>query len=1631
MLTNVIQSYPYPIAHPYSVVWDENQNPQTRVWALHFTTYQTLKVICLPVVSQYLTEPKETEAMERKAVESLNRAIASIRCPFFNDWITLLGTLAKHLPKIGIEPCFPLSVAIGKLKQKVQPFSDEYSLRGRGDVSLLEAMLGLRNGLAHGAALPTDERCLQLLEHYVPILDPIMEAFDFLERCEIRILEQEELSLFDDEATVRCLVGAQLPKPETITLSDEWLDVFEESTVAMSVESGEVLPLYPLFFRGVSEPCAQYDGHYVMRTVKPAAAGGMEGVEDAYIYYLGVWEKFQDESTFNDLREKLEKRKVTWWIDKKDAAPWTLADSIRDYSYRTYQDLLSVKYFPDCYVEREDVMKHFRAFMAIGEGDIGQPRKKGMTTKKERRYSNGFLLIGEAGTGKTAWAAHVAQQLLSEGIEDEGTADREGRNLLFFLRGDGIVARPEGNILFLNLSEKIGLKAGDFSNFRELLEHLDNKWAQDRVQGRRLVLLLDAINEAQPGEQVMREALELVKEASFYPWCKVILTVRWEFLRVLEGKKGFEEVDAFADVRAYLYEPPRERDEMTMFLREAEKVPGVVLERLEEAEAALIYRNYQQIASTEEGEQSEPELGYAVPASTTPWEELPQQTRNVLTNPLMMHLFHQAFAGRPASSIAGEGALYRAYLDDILRRRPLLEEAAHDVVTRLFSVERSTLTDEDVHQLREQWTAGKSQQEIRILLSPVEALEQEGIIRKRVAAEGGGYRFVFQTVLEALAYRNLRRLEGSEIPTIEFWLEKATIEPPFPEYGDVFVFLFRELHQRSLYDFMASLVEKGRAYVGSALESFLKELAAEEWTPGSVSEGFQQCVQGLARQGAEWTAAETLYNVGVQLAETRYAPSAETALTATRDIFGNNLFPYGIAIPEDIAAAKMLTVIYRKLGILYIQSGRVQESEEALMWAIKVQERLCSEEPEDVEVSNNLALFLSTLGGMYLQTQRVQEAETVVKRAIEIQEHIYRENPEDVQVALTLAISLANIGEIYVPNGHAQESEKLERAIKIQERLYRKNPEDVEVAIDLAVPLKKLGEIYKESERSEEAEEAFKRAIELQERSYSQNPEDGEVANNLASSLKNLGEVYKESERAEEAEEAFKRAIEIFEPLYSEKPWDVEVAVHLSLSLGNLGTMYRDSGRAEKAEEAYKRAVEIIERLCRENPEIVESADLLVIYLTNLADVYRNSERAEEAEAPYKRIIEIRERIYTQNPEDVQVANNLASSLHNLGLLYDKIGRSEEEEAVYKRALEIRESLYTQNPENTQVANNLAGILINLGVVYEESGRAEEAEQAYKQAIEIREGIYKKNPEDVEIANRLAISLENLGDVYQEIGRMQEKEAAYKRVVEIRESLYTQNPEDVQAANDLARAFRNLGWVYGQIECVEEAESAYKRAIEIRERIYKDNPENTQVATYLADTFINLGVVYEESGRAEEAEQAYKQAIGIRERIYTQNPEDDEMANGLAGTLINLGSVYHEMGRMQEAESACKRAIEILERLYSEHPENVEVANNLAMSLRNLGEVYKEIGRAGEAEVACKRAIEIRERIYQEHPEFVEVRWRLAEMHHDLGLLLRDQGDAQGAIEALSRYLELEDRESEQKDVDSVRRMIEELQSRK
>src|SRR5262249_9656937 len=110
--TRIQNDFPTPVAYSYALIFDRKRSPSVRRWALCFTEYQTLRLIGLTLVSQYLRSNLagidfEKDKAAQTAVEKLNTAIAGIRAPFFSDWITLVETLRSRLPALKLTPLFP------------------------------------------------------------------------------------------------------------------------------------------------------------------------------------------------------------------------------------------------------------------------------------------------------------------------------------------------------------------------------------------------------------------------------------------------------------------------------------------------------------------------------------------------------------------------------------------------------------------------------------------------------------------------------------------------------------------------------------------------------------------------------------------------------------------------------------------------------------------------------------------------------------------------------------------------------------------------------------------------------------------------------------------------------------------------------------------------------------------------------------------------------------------------------------------------------------------------------------------------------------------------------------------------------------------------------------------------------------------------------------------------------------------------------------------------------------------------------------------------------------------------------------------------------------------------------------
>ena len=653
--------FPTPVAYPYALIFDPAHDPSVRRWALCFTEYQVLRTLALPLVGQYLRADLagldlEGDKAAQAAITKLNTAIAGIRAPFFSDWITLVETLRARLPALGLTPLFPgLGPALDSLKAR-EP--REFPLPGEPELDPLRAILALRNAVAHGG-LPDEAAAARHLEAYLPVLHQVLDAFDFLGDCRLLVLDPSGPDPKESRrGLVRMLRGVQPGPAEVLDLDDDLADAFADSPAVLVGPDGRAAPLFPLLNpqpegrpEDERETIYLYDGHYGARVETKGAA-----VEKGYIHYLGVHHRVMDTPACARMQELLARRKVEFYLPKEKVAPWTIAETAADYSRNlTLAEMLGRKYLPQCYVPFPELERHFAAFLAAKPPRVG------------------LVLTGPAGSGKSAFLAHQVERLMAPpaGVKDPQDYDvRAHPNLVFFLRGSGIL-QPEGGVsLERDVAEKLGVSARPghgIATFGELLQHLNERWKQDRVKDRRLILVLDGLNEAPEPRVVLRQALAMIRLAARFPWCKIVVSTRSEWLDVWSAKVTAQEASDLELTRPNLYVP-----EAAPIRPDRPPDPVVSFEPFAPEQAAEVYARYQAAARAEADGRT--------PACTTPWAELPEATRAVLLNPLHLHLFMETFAGRAAEPVATVPALFRRYVDGARSEHSGLDKSIDAVI---------------------------------------------------------------------------------------------------------------------------------------------------------------------------------------------------------------------------------------------------------------------------------------------------------------------------------------------------------------------------------------------------------------------------------------------------------------------------------------------------------------------------------------------------------------------------------------------------------------------------------------------------------------------------------------------------------------------------------------------------------------------------------------------------------------------------------------------------------------------------------------------------------------------------------------------------------------------------------------
>jgi hypothetical protein len=373
---------------------------------------------------------------------------------------------------------------------------------------------GFAKELDQGHLGPGDEGHLrELYEKFEPRLTGVLATLSFLKDYQLLRIYGADASPSGHEWQVRVLMGSEID-----TMVQRWPMPNAPERHGVGLWDGtrqKLLMLYPFALFDKSEK-------YTQAFYSPAEELYLyEQVLDTCPVYVSLCKRpgggsrmrVPTETTLNDLRVLLG---VPNWPLVGEVPP--PPEAVRVLDWRRLRGLAAnqsqgqlelyrkEKYRAELYLQREMVEGDFRTFL---EGD-----------------KNGFLVVGDSGTGKTNLLCHWVKE----------AQEREDDIVLFY----NCAELPTGEEL--NLGELVASRL-KLEEFGALLAKLEHERAE---RGGRFFLVLDGLNEHQAPLTLLNSlAQHVLKEvpAGLHDWFKVILSCRTEAWRRLE--RHFREVGLF------------------------------------------------------------------------------------------------------------------------------------------------------------------------------------------------------------------------------------------------------------------------------------------------------------------------------------------------------------------------------------------------------------------------------------------------------------------------------------------------------------------------------------------------------------------------------------------------------------------------------------------------------------------------------------------------------------------------------------------------------------------------------------------------------------------------------------------------------------------------------------------------------------------------------------------------------------------------------------------------------------------------------------------------------------------------------------------------------------------------------
>ncbi len=1491
------------------------------------------------------------------ATPALSDRISDMRMPFDSTW----GAFLKKFAQVYVQEKrpFPIPGFLAALNNTIFDDRNHFEVQVKGRPSRKDAFsaaIAVRNSIiGHRNIEMSFDTLFTSYTLYREITAWLFGVLHFLDGRHVALAMADDLA--DD------------PQDTGIVLLHGWnrndfelrRDILTEDTQALFLASrlclvvlntGSVFPLDP-FYRLLDvhdDPDIAARDAYLL----------YEAMGQRDIYFNGIFTDVKDRQVYKSIRRLMETKVVELVLDIKKYRLPMLAGFSRDATALVLErHYLNKKYFPELYVERQDMALHLDQFLAGPE--------------------IGLIITGVSGIGKSALLAHLARQYLASTAAQ--SPNNRLQTILFFINAAAFTTPATGSRILSALLQTLCLK-GELASFRAFLDSVQHM-VQLAEQPIRLVFLIDALNEARDIHALWKEVDELVNQAVsgkgkqiYAPEVQLKLVVairdtglsqlRETLLNEKRTAASRHEEPLFA--RDYLYY----RIDAPGLTKKNPFLPLLPLTGTEQTEAFHKYL----------GEQAA-HLTFDAP------------TRAVLANPLYLRIYADLLEkGSSPETISGMGLL-EAWLDwlegkvgDTWRNEFCFEQVRHTMAFMAEQMLTSATSDVSLQELSDfveaEAVAARNRGQVDYVNSR-ELLRSEGLL---VFDGREAIKIPDQKLRELVLTRYLEPCFQSAP------LGAAEIAAKMAEYGSVdwpdIIGGLAWLLQRRL--------DQGQVDVLTDIWDIVWEIGAEKLSTDAsyniwevffryncighsgLSDNTRRLIDAL--KGTSNSAIPVILAVilhGMAFDQRHINPTQAIELYRT----SLDIFHYlHEKLPERIELAKRYSVTCSNLAGLLENMGEVNITEALKLYrnALCIIHKLHEKHPEHIDLAryygatcNNLALPLRNMGD-----DGIVEAIELCRTSLDIRRKLYDKHPECIDFANSYNSTCNNLAMLLQNMGTEgfTEALKLHRtALNISRNLYEKHPEHIDLA-----------------------------------RYY------GTTCNNLAGVLRNMGEA-----GIDEALKMCRTAMDINRNLYEKHPERIDLTRGYATICNNLALLLQNMGEAgfAKSIELYRTALGIIHKLHEKHPEHIDLSENYCATCNNLALLLRNmgDDGIFEAIELCRTSLDIRRKLHEKHPERIDLAENYGTTCNNLAGLIENMGEEGFAESIklHRTSIDISRRLYERHPERTDLAdiygrdcNNLAGVLENMG----EEGN-DEALKLYRKSLDIRRKLHEKHPERIDLAENYGTTCNNLAGVLQNIGQEGITEALKlcRTALNIFHNLHEKHPERIDLAdsygttcNNVAGLFQNMGE-----EGFVEALNLHRKALDIRRNLYEKHPERIDLAQNYGTTCNNLAMLLENMGKEgfAEALELCRTALGAFCNLHEKNPERIDLADSYGTTCNHMAMLLQNMGEegFAEALNLHRKALDISRNLYEKHPERIDLAQNYGTTCNNVAGLLQNMDKEDFAEALNlhRTALDIHRNLHEKHSERTDLADSYGIACNNLARLLKNMGK-EGFSEALKLH---------------------------